>query len=222
MSNEANLWNRNNSAWRQVVDSDSIELDVSEKEKASFKVKGPLAAIASLEPTEGAIVVGDGEEWVTESGDTARTSLGVGATDSPQFAGVNLGDDDDTTLSRAGPGVVAVEGSPLAFRRPGINAQTGASYTLALSDEGNIVTMSNGSANTLTIPASASVAFPIPSIINIVQIGAGVTTIEGDTGVTVNGASGGASEIGDRYQGATLLKIASDTWIASGNVDEFA
>ena len=41
-----------------------------------------------------------------------------------------------------------------------INTQTGTTYTLALADKGKIVEMNNASANTLTIPTNASVAFP--------------------------------------------------------------
>ena len=41
---------------------------------------------------------------------TARTNLGVGTGDSPQFAGVNIGNASDTTISRSAAGVIAVEG----------------------------------------------------------------------------------------------------------------
>ena len=41
---------------------------------------------------------------------TARTNLGVGTGDSPQFAGVNVGNASDTTLTRSAAGVLAVEG----------------------------------------------------------------------------------------------------------------
>jgi hypothetical protein len=41
----------------------------------------------------------------------ARTSLGVGTGDSPQFAGLNLGHASDTTLTRTGAGDIAVEGN---------------------------------------------------------------------------------------------------------------
>jgi hypothetical protein len=82
--------------------------------------------------------------------------------------------------------------------------------------------MDNGSSNTLTIPTNASVAFPTDTVINVLQLGAGVTTIDGDTGVTVNGVSGGASTIQVRWQGVTLLKVATNTWICSGNVGVFA
>jgi len=44
-----------------------------------------LADIAGLAVTNGNIIVGDGANWVAENGDTARISLGVGTTDSPQF-----------------------------------------------------------------------------------------------------------------------------------------
>ena len=50
-----------------------------------------------------------------------------------------------------------------------------ASYTAAITDAGKTVTMDVASANTVTIPTNASVAFPIGSRFDIVQIGAGQT-----------------------------------------------
>lgn len=70
-----------------------------------------LTAISSLTPTDGNIIVGDGSTWVTESGATLRTSIGVGTTDNPQFASVNIGHATDTTITRAAAGQIAVEGS---------------------------------------------------------------------------------------------------------------
>lgn len=99
-----------------------------------------------------------------------------------------------------------------------INAQTGTAYTLVLSDQGEPVTMDNGSANTLTIPTNAAVPFETGTVINVVQKGAGTTTIAGDTGVTVNGVSAGSGDIQNQYQGVSLLKVATNTWIASGDI----
>ena len=45
-----------------------------------------LTAIAGLSNSDGNIIVGDGSTWITESGDTARTSLGLGTGDSVTFA----------------------------------------------------------------------------------------------------------------------------------------
>lgn len=46
-----------------------------------------LYDIGDLAPDDGTFIVGDGQTWVAESGNTARTSLGLGTGDSPIFAG---------------------------------------------------------------------------------------------------------------------------------------
>jgi len=69
-----------------------------------------LDDIAALTPTDSNIMVGDGTDWVAESGDTARTSLGVGTGDSPQFTAVNVGHATDTTVARSAAGRLTVEG----------------------------------------------------------------------------------------------------------------
>lgn len=99
-----------------------------------------------------------------------------------------------------------------------INAQTGTTYTLVIGDRGQTVTMDNASANTVTIPTNASVAFDVGSVVVVVMKGAGATTITGATGVTVNGVSAGSVTISAQYQGVSLLKVATDTWIASGAI----
>jgi hypothetical protein len=69
-----------------------------------------LTAIGALAKTDGNIIVGDGSTWVVESGATARTSLGLGTGDSSQFAGVNVGSNNDTTLTRSAAGKLDIEG----------------------------------------------------------------------------------------------------------------
>lgn len=107
----------------------------------------------------------------------------------------------------------------------GINAQTGTTYTLVLADANSAtngqpktITMTNASANTVTIPTNASVAFPVGSVIIILQNGAGTTTIEGDTGVTVNGTSAGSEDITDQYKSVYIQKLATDTWVCVGAI----
>jgi hypothetical protein len=98
----------------------------------------------------------------------------------------------------------------------------GATYTLAAADAGAIVTATNGSAITVTIPPNSSIPLAVGTIVNIVQGGAGIVTIEGGTGVTVNGVSGGTGAITARWQGVALLKVATDTWIGSGSIGTVA
>jgi len=50
-----------------------------------------LADIAGLTPTDGNIIIGDGSNFVLESGNTARTSLGLGTGDTPTFNGAAMG-----------------------------------------------------------------------------------------------------------------------------------
>ena len=49
-----------------------------------------LDAIAALAKTDGNFVVGNGATWVAESGNTARTSLSLGTSNSPTFAGLTI------------------------------------------------------------------------------------------------------------------------------------
>ena len=73
-----------------------------------------LTAIAALANTDSNFIVGNGTTWVAESGATARTSLGLGTGDSPQFTAIELGHATDTTLARVAAGVAAVEGKNLS------------------------------------------------------------------------------------------------------------
>jgi hypothetical protein len=95
------------------------------------------------------------------------------------------------------------------------NAQS-ASYTLVLSDRDKIVEISNASANTLTIPLNSSVAYPIGSQIQVIQTGAGQTTLTPTGGVTLNGTPG--LKLRTQWSAATLIKRGTDTWIAIGDL----
>jgi hypothetical protein len=96
------------------------------------------------------------------------------------------------------------------------NAQTGTTYTLVLTDAGKMVTLTNASAITLTIPTNASVAFPVNTRIDILQYGAGQVTV-GGAGVTLN-SSGSKKKLTGQYSGASLWKKATDTWVLIGDI----
>ena len=98
-----------------------------------------------------------------------------------------------------------------------VNAQTGTTYTLVLTDAFKTVTSSNGSAQTVTIPLNSSVAFATGDRIDIVMLGSGTTSVTGASGVTVNGVNGGTGAISAQFAAVSCLKIATDTWILMGN-----
>ena len=96
-----------------------------------------------------------------------------------------------------------------------LNAQTGTTYTPVLADNGKLVTLSNASAITLTVPLNASVAYATGAQINIQAIGAGQVTVVGDTGVTVNGTG---TKLRTQWSAATIVKTATDTWTLIGDL----
>jgi hypothetical protein len=94
-----------------------------------------------------------------------------------------------------------------------------ASYTLVLADAAQLITMNVGSANDLSIPTDASVAFPIGTQILIYQAGAGQTSIVAVTpGTTTVRAQGSKNKIAGQYGLAGIVKVATDEWVAFGNL----
>ncbi len=98
-----------------------------------------------------------------------------------------------------------------------INAQTGTTYTFVLTDGGKLVTASNGSAQTYTVPPNSSVAFPTGTTITIIGIGAGKVTLAQGSGVTINSLDS-EKAINGQHASATLIKTATDTWQLIGNL----
>jgi hypothetical protein len=98
-----------------------------------------------------------------------------------------------------------------------VNAQTGTTYTLVLSDAGKVVTLSNAAAITLTIPLNSSVAFPVGTQIDLLQLGAGQVSVSPTGGVTLVSDTS-KRKINVQYGGAVLLKTDTDTWVLFGNL----
>jgi hypothetical protein len=96
------------------------------------------------------------------------------------------------------------------------NRQT-ASYTLVLADRNKVVEMNVAGANNLTVPLNSSVAFAIGTEIQVLQYGAGQTTIVATGGVTLRSKSG-QLKIGNQYTGVTLKKVGTDEWYVIGNL----
>jgi hypothetical protein len=103
-----------------------------------------------------------------------------------------------------------------------LNAQTGTTYTAVSTDQYQVlVTMNNAASNTFSIPTDATYAFPNGTAITILQIGAGVTTINavtpGTTTITSSGATS-ASPVLARYKAAVAVKLGTNAWTIIGAV----
>ena len=137
----------------------------------------------------------------------------------------------DVTAVSAGTGITVTDSTgpipTVAFDyRAGsavtLNAQT-ATYTVVLTDaDQKLVTMDVATANDFLIPTNANVAFPVGTVINVIQIGAGTTTIEavtpGTTTIESTGATATAPELRAQFSAASCIKVATDTWYVVGDI----
>jgi hypothetical protein len=99
----------------------------------------------------------------------------------------------------------------------GFNPQTGTTYTLVAADSGKLVTTSNSSAVTVTIPPSV---FAAGEIINIQSIGVGLTTLTQGAGVSITstGATSSAPQLRARYAAASIICTASNVFTVIGDL----
>lgn len=131
------------------------------------------------------------------------------ATEFPTYAATTEG----------GDAIRAAVSSLIATRE--INAQVGTTYSFAIADDGKLVTASNGSPQTYTVPTNATTAIPIGSRIDLIGLGTGVVTIAPEDG-TVSVRSATTLVLDGQYAIVTLEKIATNEWYVAGNLVEAA
>jgi hypothetical protein len=105
-------------------------------------------------------------------------------------------------------------GSPAA---PVVSSQSGTAYTAALGDAGAYVRFTNGAATGFTVPPNSAVAFPVGTVIEVEQAGAGALSVVAGAGVTIN-SRGGDLTLAGQSGGAALKKVAADSWTLTGDL----
>jgi hypothetical protein len=155
------------------------------------------ASIASsVLASKGDLVVGDGNLGVNYDNLAVGANGTVLVADSNETLGLKYADKELITVP---------------------SAQTGATYTLALTDKSSVVRMNRATAQTLTVPPNSSVAFPIGSQVIIVAMGAGAVTIAAGSGVTLRSKDGDL-EIDGQYGIAACVKIGTNEWVVTGQL----
>jgi hypothetical protein len=157
--------------------------------------------------------------WSTITG-TPTTLAGYGITDSitaaaaaatyaplasPTFTGTPLIPDNDTVSANYAVG----------YREAPQVSKTD-NYTLVLADRGKSILM-NGTSKTLTIPANSAVAFPVGTVVIIVNINSSALSIAitTDTLTLANSTTTGTRTLAQNGL-ATCVKIGSTSWLISG------
>ena len=211
-------------ATQQPSPSASTDLDTSgyEHDIVHTNHSGAIIALETKvgltdsNASSGAILVGTGASttaWTTSpsiniTGNASGTAATV--TGAAQSAITSVG----TLSSLAVTGAVTAGSvvAPLA-----INAQTGTTYTFVAADAGKLVTSSNGSGQTFTVPPNSSVAFDVGTQILVQNIGSANCTLAQGSGVTIQSVDSN-KEIDGQYAAATLIKTATDTWSLIGSL----
>lgn len=93
-----------------------------------------------------------------------------------------------------------------------LNAQTGTTYTLVAADVNKLVTLSNASAITVTIPNGV---FTTGQEINIQQIGAGQVTIANDGTTSFTGIG---TKLRVQYSAVTVICTGTNTFTVVGDL----
>ena len=138
--------------------------------------------------------------WVSATGDITEVIAGTG-------------------LSGGGSsGAVTVSLDYTAANTLTFNAQTGVTYTLVIADAaGKLVTSSNASAVTITVPPSV---FSAGQVINVQSIGVGLTSFAQGAGVTITstGATASAPTLRARYSACSIICTASNVFTIIGDL----
>ena len=103
-----------------------------------------------------------------------------------------------------------------------VDADATADYTAVLDDAyQTLVPMNKATAVAFKIPTNASVAFPVGTVITVLNKGAGTCTISAVTSGTTTVLSAGATAASPtlaQYKSAACIKTATDTWYVVGAI----
>jgi hypothetical protein len=103
-----------------------------------------------------------------------------------------------------------------------IGAANTVDYTAVAADQYQVLDLMNkATAIAYKIPTNASVAFPVGTVLNILNIGAGTCTISavtpGTTTILSAGATPASPTLG-QYKSAACIKTATDAWYVVGAI----
>lgn len=159
--------------------------------------------------------------WITNDvGDITAVTAGTGLSGGGTSGAVTVSIDTATTVDKTTAQTLTNKTLTAPVINGGLinlslNAQTGTTYTTVAGDSGKLVTLSNASAITLTLPPST---YSIGEQINIVQLGAGQVTFAQGSGVTIRstGATSTAPKIQKQYAAATVIAIGVSEYLVVG------
>ena len=159
---------------------------------------------------------------LTGGGTSGAITIGIQSASTSQAGAVQLTDSTSSTstTTAATPNAVKSAYDLAAAATPKLlsfNAQTGTTYTFVSGDADKLVTTSNASAVTVTIPPSV---FSAGQQFDVQSIGVGLTTFAAGAGVriTSTGATAAAPKLRARYSACTVICTASNVFTVIGDL----
>jgi hypothetical protein len=163
--------------------------------------------VSSIQLTTPSVLYNTPLSWSNTAGAWSATLSLISQTANTVLAAPNGSGGTPTFRS-----IVQADAPTLATINGNVNTQTGTTYTLVASDNGKVVTISNASAITLTVPSGLGAGFNCL----VVQLGAGQITFAASS-TTLNNRQSFTKTAG-QYAIATVVAYASNTFITSGDM----
>jgi hypothetical protein len=122
-----------------------------------------------------------------------------------------------TGAAATGPtGPSGATGPTGALPAVSVNTTGATGYTAAITDNDNLIVFTANSGVVFTIPANASVAFPVGSTLTAVQGGTGQVAATGATGVTLNTPSSLTTRV--QYSTMSVTQVSANSWVLGGDL----
>jgi len=218
---------------RHVLTSDDLIYFNTAVQPSTLTTKGDtfVATAASTVTrlgvgTNGQVLTADstdakGIKWATPAtGSVTSITAGTGLSGGTITTTGTIAIDTATTVDKTTAQILSNKTLTDPIVTESVNAQTGTTYTPVLADAAKMVTLSNASAITVTLPPNSSVAYAAGSKIDFIQKGAGQVTFAQGSGVTIRsvGATATAPKLRVQYSAATCWYEGSDVWYIVGDI----
>lgn len=193
----------------QAVDSTLAELKGGTTGQMLTKTSSTDMDFTWVTPEIGDITSVSATSPLTGGGTTGAVTIAIQDGTTSQKGAIQLTDSTSSTstTTAATPNAVKTAYDLAAAALPKIytfNAQTGTTYTPVSGDANKLITASNASAITITLPPSV---FTAGQTFDVQQIGAGQVTFAQGSGVTITstGATATAPKIAKQYAAAQVI-----------------
>lgn len=129
----------------------------------------------------------------------------------------NVGDIKTLSASVATAEIAAGRAVEYASVPPSVvNQQSATSYTAVVSDAQQVYTETSAAAASYVVPPNSAVAFPVGTVLSVIQFGAGTVSFVAGAGVTINTPSSLSSRT--QYSTISVVQVLPNIWVAGGDL----